>query len=65
MQIEWILLDDKWYYLDAAQGAMKKGWIQLDGVWYYFGPDGALLTNGITPDGYYVDENGTWKALKY
>lgn len=65
MQTEWILLDDKWYYLDAAQGAMKKGWIQLDGIWYYLGPDGALLTNGITPDGYYVDENGTWKALKY
>lgn len=63
MQTEWILLDDKWYYLDASQGAMKKGWIQLDGVWYYLGPDGALLTNGITPDGYYVDENGIWKGL--
>lgn len=31
-----------------------------NGAWKYFGSDGKLLINGITPDGYTVNESGYW-----
>lgn len=48
---------------DGQQGHMYTGWHQIEGKWYYFrasvgGPQGSLLMNGVTPDGYTVDENG-------
>lgn len=45
----WKLIDQKWYYFDAA-GYMKTGWIHLDDDWYYLNSDGSLLTNAYTPD---------------
>ena len=38
---------------------MLTGWQQIDGKWYWFqtesnGNKGALLKNGVTPDGYKV-----------
>lgn len=48
------------YYTDE-KGRMQTGWIQnTDGRWYYLSESGALLTNTTTPDGFTVDENGTW-----
>ena len=52
-------------------GAMKTGWIITtpNSPWYYLspGPDivpglpgGAMLTDTVTPDGYYVNANGEW-----
>ena len=61
--------DGSWYFLhqtaDGTRGAMYTGWRQIGGVWYYFrreseGTAGALLVNGITPDGFRVDGNGAW-----
>ncbi len=57
------------YYLydtnDSRFGYMLTGWQQIDGQWYYFNiqstdaaPQGALLTNTTTPDGYTVDATG-------
>lgn len=48
---------------DGQQGHMYTDWHQIEGKWYYFrtnvgGPQGSLFTNGVTPDGYTVDENG-------
>lgn len=57
------------YYLypiaDGRRGYMYTGWNEIDGKWYYFstgstGPEGSLLTDSVTPDGYRVDENGVW-----
>lgn len=50
---------------DGTQGYMYTGWHQIDGQWYYFrenvgGPQGSLVVNGTTPDGYQVDANGAW-----
>ena len=57
------------YYLydtnDSRFGYMLTGWQQIDGQWYYFNiqstsaaPQGALLTDTTTPDGYTVDATG-------
>ena len=53
-----------WFYLDPERG-MQTGWVLIDGKWYYFHPTsdgrkGILYVGRLTPDGYYVDENGVW-----
>lgn len=39
----------------------KAGWNQSQDAWQYFREDGSLLTDGLTPDGYYVDIEGKWR----
>ncbi len=68
MQTGWFTdVDGQSYYLhpisDGTQGHMYVGWQFIDGAWYYFrtesgGPQGSLLTSGITPDGGIVNEFG-------
>lgn len=53
-----------WFYVDINTG-MKTGWNLLNGNWYYFhdvsdGTRGSMLINTLTPDGYWVDEQGIW-----
>ena len=53
-----------WFYIDPKRG-MQTGWVLIDGVWYYFHPvsdgrKGVMYAGQKTPDGYYVDENGSW-----
>ena len=53
-----------WFYLDPEHG-MQTGWVLIDGKWCYFPPTsdgrkGILYVGRLTPDGYYVDENGVW-----
>ena len=53
-----------WFYLDLEHG-MQTGWVLIDGKWHYFHPTsdgrkGILYVGRLTPDGYYVDENGVW-----
>ena len=53
-----------WFYLDPEHG-MQTGWVLIDGKWHYFHPTsdgrkGILYVGRLTPDGYYVDENGAW-----
>lgn len=53
-----------WFYLDPEHG-MQAGWVLIDGKWHYFHPTsdgrkGILYVGRLTPDGYYVDENGVW-----
>ncbi len=53
-----------WFYIDPKRG-MQTGWVLIDGVWYYFHPvsdgrKGIMYAGQKTPDGYYVDENGSW-----
>lgn len=63
------------YYLwpdsDGTQGHMVTGWNWIKGEdgnerCYYFNPEsdgtkGRLWRNGTTPDGYWVNQNGTWE----
>ena len=53
-----------WFYFDPEHG-MQTGWVLIDGKWHYFHPTsdgrkGILYVGRLTPDGYYVDENGVW-----
>ena len=53
-----------WFYFDPEHG-MQTGWVLIDGKCYYFHPTsdgrkGILYVGRLTPDGYYVDENGVW-----
>ena len=59
--------DAKWYYLNQFTGGMLVGWQNVGDNWYYLSPVkaaghplGSLYTGEITPDGYPVDENGSW-----
>lgn len=41
--------------------AFAAGWKQnADKSWNYEKEDGSILTDGFTPDGYYIDGSGTW-----
>lgn len=51
---------DGLYYCFNEQGYLRYGWIYWDNKWYYTGPDGALMANTRTPDGYYVGGDGVW-----
>ena len=59
-----IVKDDKgdYYYFEAEpnenQGKMVVGYKIIDGDFYYFEPDGKMLRNGTTPEGFRVDANG-------
>ena len=36
-------------------------WVEIeDGVWEYRLDDGTYLTDGFTPDGYFIDGSGRW-----
>ena len=55
---------DGWFYIDTDRG-MLTGWVQIQGFWYYLNPlsdgkRGIMYAGQRTPDGYYLNENGTW-----
>lgn len=61
----------RWYYVDISSG-MKTGWIALNGLWYYLNSDttgalqkpfGAMYQNEMTPDGYFVNADGSWNGV--
>lgn len=58
--------DANGYWWDDNGSYPKNEWKWLDGNGdgvsesYYFGPDGYLLTNTTTPDGYTVNADGQW-----
>ena len=41
-----------------AQGYMQTGWIQWDGKEYYCSENGDMQVNCMTPDNYWVGEDG-------
>lgn len=73
MQTGWIQINGYWYFLnpvsDGTRGAAKTGWYCSgpNGPWYYFQvgtggplPECAMYANMTTPDGYYMNADGTW-----
>lgn len=61
----WKQIEGKWYHFEG-NGYLDLGWHWIDGnndgiaECYFFDDSGSLLTNGTTPDGSAVDENGAW-----
>lgn len=46
---------------DSVKANAVTGWNQVGDAWFYQKEDGTRLTNAMTPDGYYVNEEGIWK----
>ena len=60
----WELIGGKWYCFDS-NGYMRTGWIGWNGAYYYCDPNtGAMLSNTWTPDGFWVDPDGSWNRAK-
>ncbi|MGL5437613.1 MAG: leucine-rich repeat domain-containing protein [Lachnospiraceae bacterium] len=60
----WINDREQSYYL-GSNGVMETGWIHVNERYYYLSEIddsylGHMLTNTTTPDGYYVDYDGSW-----
>ena len=53
---QWQYIDNYWYYFNESGYMVTDQWVDR----YYVGSDGRMLTDTITPDGYYVDETGCW-----
>ena len=47
-----------YYYKDSNHEMVTDDWAQSGDFWYYLGEDGAMLTNTMIEDTYYVDANG-------
>lgn len=65
----WQLINNKWYYFDAA-GKAKTGWLKSGGAWYYLDPADAAMRTGLYQVGdawYASSESGAmftgWKKL--
>lgn len=56
----WLKIDGVWYYFDEAGYRVDNSWLFWQNGWYYLGPDGGMYTSRLTPDGYYVNEQGLW-----
>ena len=52
--------DGSWRFFTGSGAMAVSRWVFWKGSWYYCGADGVMLTDTITPDGYYVDANGVW-----
>lgn len=52
---EWMVV------LDNGSYATNQ-WINDNGTYYYVGPNGVMLRNNYTPDGYWVGRSGAWEA---
>lgn len=58
MQTGWQYIDGSWYYLHENGAMAHDTWIGE----YYLKSSGKMAVNEFTPDGYYVDADGKWKA---
>lgn len=55
--------NEKGWWVEAVTGSYPVNqWYQspASGLWYFMGADGYMLTNAVTPDGYYVNTDGVW-----
>lgn len=50
----WEQKDGRWYYYDGQGNMLKDTWVGN----YYVGADGAMLTDTLTPEGYWLDGTG-------
>lgn len=60
----WQIIQGSRYFLnpvsDGTKGRCLAGWQWIDGYCYYFDPNGAMLSDTTTPDGYQVNTSGQW-----
>lgn len=56
----WKQVDGKWRYIQKNGYYVANDWVTDNGKSYYFNLACDMVTNTMTPDGYYVGEDGTW-----
>lgn len=59
----WSQQEDGWHYY-LEDGSPAVGWVEVEGKFYYFPQSGGMLKDTITPDRYYVDQDGAWYEKK-
>lgn len=65
MEYGWKEIDGKWYYLNNVPADPTWNWDAETGTWVFDvtskrKPWGALYRSELTPDGYFVGEDGSW-----
>lgn len=59
----WYQDGETWKYIRKNGYLVTNQWMQdTDGKWYYFNMLSAILSDTLTPDGYYVDSSGAWNG---
>ncbi|RGY98415.1 hypothetical protein [Clostridium sp. AM58-1XD] len=56
----WMQDENGWWYRDTDGSYPVNTWREINGKQYYFGPDGYMLHDTVTPDGYTVGSDGAW-----
>lgn len=58
----WTQKDGKWQVTSADGLSLADEWYRdpATGNYYYLDRDGNMLTDAVTPDGYYVNADGVW-----
>ena len=68
MQTGWRKIGEQMYYFTPLEFTKRQNWFWNTeiGRWLYdflgYRTYGSMYQNEITPDGYYVDENGVWNG---
>ncbi len=58
---EWEQLQDGTYmYLNENGINVENTWVEDGGKYYYIGPDGAMVRDNYSTDGYWVGSDGSW-----
>lgn len=58
---EWEQLESgEFLYYDKNNKMLTSQWAEDEGGYYYLGPDGCLVYNNYSHDGYWADKNGCW-----
>ena len=58
---DWVQVDGKWYWFNAAGIMVTNTWYQYNEAWYYLGPDGAMCQSQLVENSskiYAVDSDG-------
>ncbi len=53
----WVQINGDWFYFAGSGAALTNEWV---GGRYYVDRYGRMMTNAVTPDGYYVGADGAW-----
>ena len=66
----WVSLSGKYYYFTEAPLVPEQTYFQREnGYWYYDNhnrrPYGSMYQNEMTPDNYFVDQNGVWDGKNH
>ena len=66
----WVPLSGKYYYFTEAPLVPEQTYFQREnGYWYYDNhnrrPYGSMYQNEMTPDNYFVDQNGVWDGKNH